>query len=185
MAGSVKARACAPRRAGLLLVLLTVTLLTGCAGFVPELRWPDELPARSYFVRQWQEDSANQQYQDREEYLLWVTRFYQGYNMVPGWLEMKEQVSGRIPAARQDAVREQLMTLGARIGSEWAKNNKVRVINTRCVAVWRDALIESLAQDDLFNYLDRVEEDVEALLAGRLDAEQVRFERYYEDDFEF
>jgi len=78
-----------------------------------------------------------------------------------------------------------LYHLGGRIGSEWAKDNNVRVLDTRNAAVWRDALIESLNQNDLDDYITRVEEDVENMYMGNLSREDIYFERYYEDDFEF
>ena len=82
-------------------------------------------------------------------------------------------------------VMERLYHLGGRIGSEWAKTNEVRLLNTRNAAIWRDALIESISQDDLDNYITRVENDVESILMGELDEEAIHFERYYIDDFEF
>lgn len=153
-----------------------------------DLEWPDSAYPRSYFEAAYREDELAQQYQSEEEYLLWVTRFYNGYSIAPGWLNLTRQVMERLEGqdpAWQAEVEERLYDLGGRIGAEWAKDNEVRLLNTRNAAVWRDALIESLNQDDLANYMIRVENDVESILAGELDKEAIYFERYYEDDFEF
>jgi hypothetical protein len=75
--------------------------------------------------------------------------------------------------------------LGRHIGGEWAKHNDVRRLNTRTAAVWRDALLEALRQNDLDAYLLRLEEDVAAMLSGQLGNDAIRFERYYVDEFDF
>jgi hypothetical protein len=58
-------------------------------------------------------------------------------------------------------------------------------LDTRTAAVWRDALLEALAQDDLDAYLLRLEQDVAALMNGELANDTIRFERYYVDEFDF
>jgi hypothetical protein len=82
-------------------------------------------------------------------------------------------------------VSSRLFELGRTISVEWAKSNEERLIDTRNAAVWRDALQEALSQGDLDNYLDRVDADVSAILAGSLAGEEIRFERYYVDEFDF
>lgn len=167
------------------LILLLTTLLTGCVTRPPELPWPAGIPARAQFVAEWQRSESNQPLQSEAEYLLWVTRFYTGYNAVPGWLNMTEQVLQRTPAERRAATGARLHELGSRIGAEWAKDNAVRRLNTRSAGVWRDALLEALARDELDAYLERLSTDVDALLAGELSNDAIRFERYYVDEFDF
>jgi hypothetical protein len=169
-------------------VLIMLLLMTGCATSDVDLQWPEGAYPRSYFEAAFQEDEAAREYQTRDNYLLWVTRFYNGYSLAPGWLNLTAQVMARLEpqgAQRQAEVRERLYHLGGRIGSEWAKSNEVRVLDTRNAAVWRDALIESINQNDLDNYMTRVENDVESMFAGELGREDIYFERYYVDDFEF
>lgn len=168
-----------------LLPVALLLVLSACAVREPVMSWPAELPPRAYFEQQWRADPTNRALQEQDDYLLWITRFYEGFNMVPGWLDMMEQVRERIPAARWRAVQPRLWQLGQRIGSEWAKDNEVRKLNTRSAAVWRDALLEALSQDDLEHYLDRLDADVSALLNGELDNSSIRFERYYVDEFDF
>lgn len=160
-------------------------LLEACATQEPLAPWPEELPARSYFTQQWRRDRDNRGVQSRDEYLLWVTRFYRGYNVAPGWLDMMAIVEERLPQEHWQQVEPRLHRLGQSIGSEWAKDNAVRKLNTRVAAVWRDALREALTLGDLDAYLERLEQDVAALLEGRLDRDAIRFERYYTDEFDF
>lgn len=166
------------------LPMILITLLTACAIRTPELVWPDGIPPQSFFHPEWQAATANQDLQSEAEYLLWVTRFYEGYTAVPGWLEMTEQVLARLPASEHEWVTARLLELGGRIGREWAKDNAVRRINTRAAAVWRDALLEALARNELDAYLDLLSGDIDALLAGTLAIDMVRFERYYIDEFD-
>jgi hypothetical protein len=165
--------------------MLCALLLTACALRPPALVWPEGIPPQSVFRAEWRQTPANQSLQSEDNYLLWVTRFYEGFSGVPGWLDMTEQVLERLPASEHEWVAARLLELGGRIGREWAKDNAVRVLNTRSAAVWRDALLEALARDELEAYLDRLSQDVDALLAGELTNDLIRFERYYVDEFDF
>lgn len=168
-----------------LLALLGLLFVGGCAVRETQVPWPPELPPRTWFVQQWRQDDANRELQSQADYLLWVTRFYQGFNVAPGWLSMMQRVEARIPPEHWAQVRPVLQELGRSIGSEWAKDNAVRRIDTRTAATWRDALQEALSQHDLDAFLVRLQQDVSALLAGELDARLIRFERYYTDEFDF
>jgi hypothetical protein len=177
MAGSLNIR---------LLFLIPLFLFLGaCVLHEPVTEWPDGIPARAFFVEQWQQDAVNRDIQPIEDYLLWINRFYQGFNLVPGWLQVIDRVSSRVAVEESATVRLQLEGLGRRIGSEWAKDNQVRKLNTRMAAVWRDALIEALAQDDLQAYIARMSQDVEGIMAGALQGDDIQFERYYLDEFSF
>src|SRR5688500_5857212 len=108
------------------LFLMLMALLASCASRSPEPAWPEGMPPRAQFSAEWQRSGPNQELQSEEEYLLWVTRFYTGYNAVPGWLAMTRQVLPRVPDAEREAISARLFELGGRIGAEWAKDNAVR-----------------------------------------------------------
>jgi hypothetical protein len=171
--------------------LLLGCLLGGCASReTPALvellaGWPAELPAASTFRRVWQDDADNRRMQSEIDYLQWVQRFYQGSQLVPGWLSVSIEVGEGLTVAEQASIARSLQQLGISIGAEWAKSNDVRRIDTRMVAVWRDALLESLRRDELPAYLQILAQDVDALLAGRLAVAAVSYERYYTDEFDF
>jgi len=174
-----------------LVALLCIGLLQSCAspssGRSADDAWPDALPDREIFERGWRQDSTNRAIQSEEEYLLWVRRFYEGFSMNGGWLEMTSEIHSRVDAATVARAAPLLAGLGMRIGREWAKDNEVRRIDTHMVAVWRTALMEAIWQDDLVPFLARLEDDIGGLLAGTLAPERIELHRYYlidEVDFE-
>ena len=165
-------------------MLVLMAVLTGCATPARTPSWPDGAAPPALFRAEWRRSVDNQRVQAEEEYLLWVTRFYTGNGPVPGWLDMTEQVLARLPEDQHERIEGRLFELGGRIGAEWAKDNSVRRISTRLAGVWRDALLEALTRGELDAYLDRLSADVDALLAGSLDDDAIRFERYYVDEFD-
>ncbi len=167
------------------LLFVLMALLAGCVTRQPEPEWLEGIPPRAQFAAEWQRSVDNQPLQSEAEYLLWVMRFYTGYRAVPGWLQMTEQVMQRLRPEERAVTSARLFELGARIGAEWAKDNSVRRLTTRSAGVWRDALLEALSRDELGAYLDRLSADVDALLAGELGNDEINFERYYVDEFDF
>lgn len=167
------------------LLLVLTTALAACAIRAPTPPWPEGAAPPELFRSEWRRSADNQRLQAEEEYLLWVTRFYTGNGPVPGWLDMTEQVLQRSPPERRANISQRLFELGGRIGREWAKHNDVRRLNTRSAGVWRDALLEALARDELDMYLERLSADVDALLSGALSNDAIQFERYYIDEFDF
>ncbi len=167
-----------------LVAIMCLIIALGSCASTPD-SWPDTLPASTYFQTNWINDAANQQIQSEEEYLLWVRRFYEGFNTVPGWFDLEMQVLARLPPDEHANATEQLAALGITISGEWAKDNSVRRIDTSTVATWRDALQESLSRMELGSYLMLLNQDVAALLNGSLTADDITFERYYTDEFDF
>ncbi|MDC0598746.1 hypothetical protein OAP18_02785 [Gammaproteobacteria bacterium] len=153
--------------------------------FQRERPWPENIPSKEYFIAAYQAAEADHEFQTQEDYLYWVLRFYNGLNsVVPGWLGITAQVLDRLEEPQRSVVEARLYALGSRIGTEWPKDNRVRLLNSRSANVWRDALIEALNRDELDSYLDVLEQDVDDLLAGTLDNDEIYFERYYVDEFD-
>ena len=163
-------------------IFCLMLFLSGCVS--NPTSWPDTLPPVSGFEANWRLDEANQAIQNEEEYLLWVQRFYEGFNTVPGWIDMTQQVLTRLPAEDRAIASEQLAALGVKISGEWAKDNSVRRIDTGTVAIWRDALQESLSRMEFDSYLVLLNQDLSALLGGELTTDNITFERYYTDEFD-
>jgi len=71
-------------------IILSLLLLTACATRVPkEDQWPQDMPPRAFFVAAYEADSANKKNQDLDEYLLWVIRFYKGWELYRnGWSQV-------------------------------------------------------------------------------------------------
>ena len=167
-----------------LFLILIVYCLSGCSLISTDLQWPESAYPQEYFLAAFRADEAAGQYQTEDEYLMWVSRFYNGFSLAPGWLNLTRQVVERLEEPYSSEVSERLYLLGGIIGSEWAKDNDVRLLDTRNASVWRDALIEALDQDDLDDYMNRVENDVASIMAGELTREDIYFERYYIDEFD-
>ncbi len=167
-----------------LLFLCVFFFLNSCASFNSE-NWPEELPAKQIFTEAYRSDAENQSYHTEDEYLFWIDRFYNGFNLVPGWLGITSGILERVESSQRENIESQMESLGQRIGKEWARNNTIRLINTRSASVWRDALLESLNQGELHDYLDILNQDVDDILSGQLDNDEIYFERYYIDEFDF
>ncbi len=173
------------RSANFSFLLFVLMLLGACRSVAP----PESYSAlvggdEQFFFTAWEADAPNSNLQTRTQYMEWVVRFYNGAANLPGWSQMTEQVLARLPAEKQGSVAAQLSTLGKRIGAEWAKDNSVRLIDTRIGAVWRDALLEALSENDVDNYLARLTADLDALLKRQLAPDTIQFERYYKDEFD-
>lgn len=147
--------------------------------------WPDQAPSQQQFLDAWLADEQNQDLQTAAEYLAWVARFYRGYNLIPGWANISDRVIAEVPGEEREQVSARMRVLGAELSGEWAKDNSLRRINTRMIAVWRDAFTEAMGQDEVLDFLARLEGDVQLLLGGSLESEAIAYERYYEEDFFF
>ena len=70
-----------------------VVLLTSCMSSAILEQWPEQIPQQSYFKQLYREDDSNQARQSELEYLVWVARFYEGWEMMPiGWQDISESV---------------------------------------------------------------------------------------------
>ncbi len=116
--------------------------------------------------------------------MLWVQRFYLGWEIYKrGWLKMTDELLAEINDPKQAKIIEKkLNTLGFNISREWAKKSKQRRIYTRHVAIWGNALLESLDKGESLLLIDKVSDDVDALLAHKLEPKMITENRYYQQD---
>lgn len=167
-------------------VLVVLTLPSCATQQVKSSIWSDDLPPRTYFLDRYQQDVVNKNSQGQDEYLKWVTRFYKGWELYPsGWDNISQQVLLKLnkhPAAGE--IRVKLERLGLIISAEWAKNNKTRIINTRLVALWGNALIKSLEHGETLQLIDHVAADINNLLTRKLAIDAIAADRYYAQDEE-
>jgi hypothetical protein len=163
---------------------ILLLLLVSCRAPIEITDWPDTLPPARVFIALYEQDEENKSLQKLENYLLWIKRFYLGYQIAPGWLEIEGAIED-YTGERWSEYCSFLEQLSIKISSEWAQDNSVRKINSRTAAIWRDALVEAMAQDKLDQFLQQFTADVEDLLSGELSTQEVRFTRYFEDDFAF
>ena len=121
-------------------LLIMTMLLVGCQSLSEEANWPEDVPERQQFLAVYQDDVENQQEQTQQQYLNWIVRFYQGWDLMStGWNELTPAVlmgmSGDTLAAAENESHE----LGVAISSEWAKVSK----KTSFVSVDIDPVSES------------------------------------------
>jgi hypothetical protein len=167
-------------------IILSITfslfLISGCTHLKDQ--WPDKVPSRSQFVKTYNNDLSNKNIQTQEEYLLWIQRFYLGWEIYKrGWLKMTDELLVEVDDPKQKEIIEKKMhNLGLKISREWAKKTKQRRIYTRHVAIWGNALLESLDKGESMLLIDKVNEDVNALLAHKIEPKIITENRYYPQD---
>lgn len=167
----------------MLCVLMLVA--SGCAEYpIKTTAWSDAMPADEVFLAHYQQDTRNANLQSLDDYLLWVKRFYLGWELYPdGWNRLTDRLVWKLedPMLVQ-AAKEKLQNLGVVIASEWAKNNQTRRITSQHVSVWGNALLNSLHHGETLSILERVEQDVEDLLANRVSPALITENRFYPED---
>ena len=158
--------------------LLAPLFLTACFSLQVE-DWPDNIPPSRHFVRAWQDDTINQQVQPMDEYLYWVRSFYVGTVVYPrGWLDIKNELLTLTNNDEKSSLAAEVDALGITIGAEWAKLNEGRLIDNRMLALWGSVLQLSLAENNELQAVDVISRDVERLLAGEIEKEDVVEPRY-------
>jgi hypothetical protein len=166
-------------------LFLIVTFLSGCVHQAPkEASWPNDMPSRRFFIAAFDADSENKQGQDVENYLLWVIRFYKGWELYSnGWTQTTTDslIGVKDPVLAQE-IKSKMDLIGSSIAVEWAKNKKDRRILTRHVVVWGNALIESIKRDEELMLINRVLNDINGLMENKIDIDDVKAERYYAKD---
>ncbi len=161
------------------MLLLCLWLAACSTSNLPD--WPQELPPQELFIAAYQADERNQELQRQSEYLEWVVGFYQGtFLYATGWQDVEERLLNRTPVPERAALQSRLAELGIVIGSEWAKNNDVRLINNRLLALWGSTLQLMEGSERYLQAIDEIERDIDLLLLGELRREDVRESRYAE-----
>lgn len=143
--------------------------------------WPDTIPRQQFFVEAYLADTANQQLQSRTEYLEWTLSFYQG-NLAyqSGWLDIESVVLNRAVSGDAGNLTKELSELGADIGVEWAKHNRVRLIDSRMLALWGSALQLAENSEQQKQSIELITADVNGLLNGNLNKSDIVESRYAE-----
>ena len=180
-----------------IILMVSCLLLTSCSVFKIEPRdWSANWPPESYFQSIYDLDEANQTAQSYAEYIVWVKRFYSGWVFYPsGWDGMVEQLlATKEDPALQAWFRQGMLEIGAKISSEWAKDDYHRLINSQHLLNWSDAVRRSVAQGQEVWLLAEINQDVAALLNASVTASSIEQKRYFasgrdvddrDDEFDF
>ena len=158
--------------------IVSAFILAGCLG-TGELIWPTGIPEKSYFESAYELDAENQLLQGRMEYLDWVKSFYLGTVLYPnGWLQIQTRALTLSGEAEKDYLTNLFEELGKKIGAEWAKENTLRVIDNRLLAIWGTTIQLAVGTESSRSVVDFVAADVRALLAGEIKKDDISESRY-------
>ncbi len=163
-----------------LLLVISALVLCGCETIATKkIAWPDDIPEQSYFEHAYALDPVNQKIQPEDEYLVWVLRFYNGYNGINGWREITDEVITSIDESRLKIVSGKMRNLGKQIAAEWAKDSPESLIHTPILSTWSKAAREAAKRNEVEQFADRLAADVDAILAMDIDEDTITAERYY------
>ncbi len=70
----------------------------------------------------------------------WFNTFYEGTFLVKGWKQRMRELLHAMPDTEKENVRNLLEGLGRKIGREWARDNRLRKIDTAALQKWGDEL---------------------------------------------
>ncbi len=161
-------------------IFLCGLLLASCV--VPNTAgWPDSIPQQQLFINAYNADKENQNRQLQTEYLQWTLSFYQGNPVYQsGWQDIQGYIIEAPASQSGEQLDDQLIRLGVAIGSEWAKHNDIRRINTRLLSLWGSTI--QLAPDftKQQQLIEVIAEDVNQLLNGSLARQDIMASRYAE-----
>lgn len=166
-------------------VIVVVSLLLSCATKPPkQADWPQGMPSRDYFVAMYYTDPENVKVEELDEYLLWIVRFYDGWELYSnGWIKVTKDSIATVKDPQKAAeITHKMNLIGQGIACEWAKGKKDRRILTRHIVVWGNALVESIKRDQEIPLINRVLADVNGLVEKRVAIEDIRAERYFSRD---
>lgn len=168
----------------LILIALTSTLFACSTHRAERDTWPEGMPSRAYFVKVYEADKINKQIQTKDEYLTWILRFYNGWELYRrGWIKMTDELVAQVQDPQQvTEIRYKIDRIGRLVSGEWAKKSDTRTIYLRHVSIWGNALLESLDRDQALPLIDQVNQDVDDLLAQKIKPDVITADRYFPAD---
>lgn len=165
----------------LVFYFLILLSLSACISTPGGNSWPADIPPQQLFIDYCQNNSDSCSTQSKtEKHLIWIKRFYYGSILYPtGWNEMTDIVVDTLDESiDKTSVRERLYQLGLAIALEWSQDNDKRLINSKMLATWADALSISAENFQQIEFITQIEKDVENILSGSLDPADINSKRY-------
>lgn len=132
------------------------------------------MPSEAFFERVYREDAKNRERQTLEDYMIWVLRFYEGYQINPGWKRVEEQIARDLTQDEYLLLLPKVSHLGQVVCAEWAKSNGTRRISVEHVVIWIDVLKQGKKAKRLEATIERLLSDVEGIVVGRIDSKSIR-----------
>lgn len=96
----------------------------------------------------------------------WLRKFYNGTFLVKGWRHHMEEMLKSVPSDKKEQIGCLLDDLGRKIGTEWAKDNNIRKIDTSMLKQWGDDLRAHADKgpDSLVAKIRLINDDVDNIL---------------------
>ena len=97
----------------------------------------------------------------------WYQKFLEGTFLIKGWQARKKEILEAIPTNEREPVDKLLDKLGEKIGKEWAKDRRVRRIDTPMLQQWGTQLRQSRKKgsDPLLAEIRKLDREVGTILA--------------------
>jgi len=97
----------------------------------------------------------------------WFRSFYEGTFLIKGWKSRTKELLQAVPDADSEGMSDLLANLGEKIGREWAKDNRVRRINTAMIRQWGQDLriAKQKGPDVLGEEIRRLDAEVDNILS--------------------
>lgn len=151
-----------------------------------EANWPEDIPEYSYYKTLYSNDKHNQAIQGEDDYLKWIVRFYKGWSgFSRGWQDVTDELVDSVEPERKEIVRQKLVALGKQVSGEWAKRSDERLIYTKTLSIWGNALSESIYLEQVEPIVDSISTDADSMMSQQLQAEAITMKRYFPNlDFE-
>lgn len=169
-------------------IIIAITL-SACQTLDTEKHWPDDIPKRSIFVKNFLKKKNIKKADSAvlDDHLIWIIRFYHGTVIYPnGWNRASKMLLASVDGEKnKKIVSRKIHKLGIRIVNEWAQDNVDRNINSANIATWGSALKTSAERNDQLGFLKKIEADVEDLISRKISTNDISYIRYYpEEDYD-
>jgi hypothetical protein len=101
-----------------------------------------------------------------EQERQWYRRFQEGVLFFDGWSEISEELLAIFPEEEWPTRQVMMQRLGVKIGTEWAKDNETRKIDTDMIQQWGDLLRGAFRRgtEETLTALHRIEAEVDSIL---------------------
>ncbi len=96
----------------------------------------------------------------------WFRKFYEGTFLIKGWRSRMKELLQSFSPAQRDEMRDLLDKLGEKIGREWARDNRVRRVDTPLLQKWGQDLSNAKREgpDFLAQAIIKLDTEVDKLL---------------------
>lgn len=96
----------------------------------------------------------------------WYATFQHGSLLFDGWQDICKSILAEIPPRKEEQTAALLGNIGKRIGTEWAKNNAVRKIDTDQLRIWGDKLKEARDEgnNEIYETVEKIADEVDDIL---------------------